>query len=539
MKMNLTITKINMKTKIKFITAAILMLLFVSCAEDIVNDKTKKSEEEGTVFVGGKFNTNAPAKSRSGISFDTLTNEIEFVWTYGDKIYLADGTASEQWNKNNNDRVAKTADFIFRGKTFTEPSYDIYFPGNKGTIYNKVKIPEDNGNSSTLWMYNNRATYSPYENDCGFAKAIRQPDGKYYFDLEHQSAFITLCPYSQNKKLGYYIVFRGATITADTNITGEYTITPNGLTGSGSSKVVKIPFAASPLSQTDPGRHQFDGSVKNRGLWNTFTCQIAPAKTKLKIDEEYEVWVYYNSGSWLSYDSEFKIKRTKYIPLHDYKKNTFTPINTLIAFPTYKPEFYVWDSEKDKEILNLCKDHIKEQDKESIWTDGPVLNIPIGINYSNPTATTATKSAKDCPNKVEAAWYIAHGDLHWDENYLWTNGQRIYRGAMWILKKNNIPGFNSTTLPADVTFTGNSYTKGSIQQGTPTDTTKYFVLPSQGNLYTWSVPYFKFTIGYNGYYWTRDAYNTSEAWGVFLSKNWAVINKIEKNKNAYSLWTVQ
>ena len=108
-----------------------------------------------------------------------------------------------------------------------------------------------------------------------------------------------------------------------------------------------------------------------------------------------------------------------------------------------------------------------------------------------------------------------------------------------ILKKNNIPGFNSTTLPADVTFTGNSYTKGSIQQGTPTDTTKYFVLPSQGNLYTWSVPYFMFTIGYNGYYWTRDAYNTSEAWGVFLSKNWAVINKIEKNKNAYSLWTVQ
>lgn len=527
-----------MKTKIKFITAAILMLLFVSCAEDIVNDKTKKAEEEGTVFVGGRFNTNAPAKSRSGISFDTLTEEIEFVWTYGDKIYLADGTASEPWTKKYNDRVAKTADFIFRGKTFTEPSYDIYFPGTKGTIYNKVNIPEDNGRLSGLWMYNNRFFYTPYENDCGFAKAIRQPDGKYYFDLEHQSAFITLRPYSQNKELGYYISFRGATITADTNITGEYTITPNGLTGSGSSKVVKMP-SGGPLSQTDPGRHQFDGSVKNRGLWNTWTCQIAPAKTKLKIEEEYEVWAYYNSGSWLSYDSEIKIKRTKYIPLHDYKKNTFTPINSLIAFPTYKPEFYVWDSEKDKEILNLCKDQIKEQDKESIWIDWPTLNLPIGINYSNPTATTATKSAKDCPNKVEAAWYIAHGDLHWDENYLWTNGHRFYKGAMWILKKNNIPGFNSTTLPADVTFTYNSYKKGSIQQGTPTDTTKYFVLPSQGEVYTWGVPYIRFAIGGYGHYWTRDAYNTSEAWCVFLSKNWAIINKVEKNKNAYSLWTVQ
>ena len=530
----------NMKTKIKFITAAILMLLFVSCAEDIVNDKTKKAEEEGTVFVGGRFNTNAPAKSRSGISFDTLTNEIEFVWTYGDKIYLADGTASEQWNKKDDYSVVKTADFIFRGKPFTEPSYDIYFPGNMGTTYNKVNIPEDNGHSSVLYMYNNGEIYAPYDNDCGFAKAIRQPDGKYYFDLEHQSAFITLRPYSQNKELGYLITFRGATITADTNITGEYTITPNGLTGSGSSKVVKIRFAASPLSQTDPGRHQFDGSVKNRGLWNTWTYQIAPAKTKLKIEEEYDVRALYEDGSsWLG-SSEIKIKRTKYIPLHDYKKNTFTPINTLIAFPTYKPELYLWDSEKDKEILNLCKDQLTER-YPTIWEAHKSLTLPNNAsNYPNPTTTTATKSAKDCPNKVEAAWYFAHGDLHWDENYLWTKGQRIYRGAMWILKKNNIPGFNSTTLPADVTFSSsNQYQNTSIQQGMPTDTTKYFVLPLQGS--GWYSSYdntIRTYIGEEGSYWTRDAYNTSEAWYVFVSKNWAIINKAGKTQ-ACSLWTVQ
>ena len=528
-----------MKTKIKFITAATLMLLFVSCAEDIVNDKTKKAEEEGTVFVGGRFNTNAPAKSRSGISFDTLTNEVEFVWTPGDKIYLADGTASEQWNKKDDYSVVKTADFIFRGKTFTEPSYDIYFPGKKGTIYNKVNIPEDNGESSGLWMYNNRDVYTRYENDCGFAKAIRQPDGKYYFDLEHQSAFITLCPYSQNKEVGYSITFRGATITADTNITGEYTITPNGLTGAGSSKVVKIPFAASPLSQTDPGRHQFDGSVKNRGFWNTWTCQIAPAKTKLKIEEDYEVWVYYDDNGDLRYDSQFKIKRTKYIPLHDYKKNTFTPINTLIAFPTYKPEFYMWDSEKDKEILNLCKDQLTER-YHTIWIEYKYLTLPNNSsNYPNPTTTTATKSAKDCPNKVEAAWYIAHGDLHWDENYLWTNGHRIYKGAMWILKKNNIPGFNSTTLPADVTFSSsNEYRNTSIQQGMPTDTTKYFVLPLQGGsgyLYSNTM---KMSIGSDGVYWTRDAYSTSEAWCVSVYKNGAGISKVRKTR-AFSLWTVQ
>lgn len=530
-----------MKTKIKFITAAILLLSLASCAEDIANYSTKKSEE-GTVFVGGKFNTNTPAKSRTAIAYDTLINQPRFIWSAGDKIYLADGTASEQWNKKENHfAVAETADFVFRGKAFTEPSYDIYFPGNNGTTYNKVNIPsEANGRGSGLISsFGGRTFHTNFESDCGFAKAIRQSDGKYYFNLEHQSAFIVLYPYSQTKRLGYRITFRGATITADTNIAGEFTITPNGLTGTGSSNVITTRFTASSLSQTGPGGHQFDGSVKNRGVWNGWCYQIAPTNTKLKIEEDYDVWAYYNDDGYLEYDRECKVKRTKYIPLHDYKKNTFTPINTLIAFPTYKPEYYMWDSEKDKEILNLCKDQITEE-YPTIWTSHKTLTLPNnGSNYPNLTATAATKSAKDCPNKVEAAWYIAHGDLHWDPNYLWTNGYEIYKGGMWILKKNNIPGFNSTTLPADVTFSSsNQYQNTSIQQGMPTDTTKYFVLPLQGSGYCYSNT-INMRIGIDGAYWTRDAYNTSEAWSVQLSKSWAFIGKERKDWKAYSLWTVQ
>lgn len=525
-----------MKTKIKFITAATLMLLFVSCAEDIVNDKTKKAEEEGTVFVGGRFNTNAPAKSRSGISFDTLTNEVEFVWTPGDKIYLADGTASEQWDKEGDQSVPETADFVFRGKAFTEPSYDIYFPGNMGTTYNKVNIPEYSGRQTGLFLRGDgRSIFTPYFYDCGFAKAIRQPDGKYYFNLEHQSAFITLRPYSQNKQLGYYLVFRGASITADTNITGEYTITPNGLTGTGSSKVAKTSEQASQLSQTIPGHHQFDGSVKDRAYWNTWIFQIAPTKTKLKLEENYEATVYYNgNGAWLSYDTDFKIKRTKYIPLHDYKKNTFTPINSLIAFPTYKPEYYMWDSEKGKDVLNFYKENITNR----IWNgDVTYISVPSLTDFSNPTTTIATKSMKDCPNKVEAAWYIAHGDPHWDPNYLWTNGHCIYRGAMWFLKKKEISGFNSTTLPTDVTFTANEYEKSSIKEGTPTDTTKYFILPAQGFCSdAWGSLMVRIAMG--GIYWTRDAYDATEAWAIYFDKTRARIYKRPKT-DAGSLWIVQ
>ena len=536
-----------MKTKIKFITAAILMLLFVSCAEDIVNDKTKISEEEGTVFVGGKFNTNAPAKSRSGMAMDTITNEIEFLWSSGDKIYLADGTASEQWNKKDDHfAVAETADFVFRGKAFTEPSYDIYFPGKKGTIYNKVNIPIE----AERYVYYDTENVPNtinfmYDNDCGFAKAIRQPDGKYYFNLEHQSAFIIYCPYSQNKVLGSQIVTRGATITADTNITGEYTITPNGLTGTGSSMVAKTPAESFSLSDFHytPGTHAFDGSVKNRGFWNSYILQIAPAKTKLKLEEEYFITAYSPTFyGWLQANTYLKNTRTKNIPLHDYKKNTFTTINSLIAFPYYKPEYYVWDSEKDKEIVSLFKDdeRLKDNRNNDNWIgsyDG--ITIPNVTTFSNPSTTTATRSMKDCPNKVEAAWYIAHGDPHWDPNYLWTNGHKIYMGAVWFLKKKEISGFNSTTLPADVTFTGNSYKKSSIKKGTPTDTTKYFVLPFQGRWRSFSGDSYYMDIAQGGYYWTRDAYDANNAWRIFLNGSTIFMDIDEKKRNAFPLWTVQ
>ena len=111
---------------------------------------------------------------------------------------------------------------------------------------------------------------------------------------------------------------------------------------------------------------------------------------------------------------------------------------------------------------------------------------------------------------------------------------------MGILKKNNIPGFNSTTLPADVTFSSsNEYLNTSIQQGMPTDTTKYFVLPLQGGSgYLRPDNTIKMSIGSDGVYWTRDAYDTSEAWCIGFSKNGVGISKVRKTR-AFSLWTVQ
>lgn len=539
MKMNLMITKINMKTKIKFITAAILMLSLASCAEDIANYSTKKSEE-GTVFVGGKTDINEKNRSRTVLAADTLTgNDLSFLWTYDDKIYLADGTVSAPWNKGL-DRTTAVADFVFRGKSFTESSYDIYFPGSAGTVYNKVNIPsEDNGIlASNIGTHDLSKAGYWFNNDCGFAKATRQPDGKYFFTLEHQSAFIRINPYVSTRLMGVDLIIRGFRITAEKNIAGEFTITPNGLVGEGSSKTVTLNSTYDALTNLNYVRHIFDGSKKNRGIWNTYMFQLRPVNSKLKIETAVRIDGYKvsNSGSFDRFQKNDTI--IKYIPLHEYKMNTITHINLLLSpCPTYSPKYYVWDSAEDKEL-----GHLLDNAGKKWFLLGNVYNsVPFNVhNFINTTSGTASRSAKNCPNKIEAIWYASHGDPHWDEQNVWTNGVFYHVGGVWLKKKSEIPGFSSTNLPSDVNITGNAYINTAVKRGTPTDTSKYFFLPSQGYL---SPDFYSSQIGSDiaqfCKYWTKDAYDSDNAWYFLAYSSGVHVRTYSKVSGGYCLWTAQ
>lgn len=301
-----------------------LFAMTASCTnDDLTNGETKDNKQtDGTVFVGGKSSASAGAKSRTGFDYNYSKGaNSKFFWTAGDKVYLADGTASQPWGDTSMwpIQTADVADFIFRGKNFTEPSYDIYYPGKNATAYNKVNIVNDNG----TYAWNKRENgdfYNIFDDDCGYAKAIRKPDGKYYFELEHLSAFLYLLPYAQAEASGYFYIPKRIKITADTNIAGEFTITPTGLTGTGSSNFVASNFfGIGGLTGTANGVW-VDGSQKYRD-YGYFMFHIAPATTKLKIEYNFSINAKYADGYSNSFvDRKIDKVFIKEIPQYTYKK---------------------------------------------------------------------------------------------------------------------------------------------------------------------------------------------------------------------------
>ena len=139
---------------------------------------------------------------------------------------------------------------------------------------------------------------------------------------------------------------------------------------------------------------------------------------------------------------------------------------------------------------------------------------------------------------VEATWYASHGDPHFDEQYLWENGHLVYCMGMWLKKKSEIPGFSSTSLPSDVTFSYNYYNNSSVAQGTPNDTSKYFFLPLQGGMRAAYSSSSDLEIGLSGIYWTKTSLDSKYAWYLGFAKSGIYIRTGEKEM-ATPLWNAQ
>ena len=529
----------KMKKTINIKCLALMLGLFAitaSCTSDDLTEGDTKGDKQtdGTVFVGGKNSASASAKSRTAFDYlPSIGANSKFVWTVGDRIFLADGSVSEPLTGGYAEKF-DVADFVFRGKNFTAPSYDIYYPGRNATAYNKLTIDTEN-NGVTWYDYAGTGkAYSYPTGDCGFAKAIRKPDGKYYFELEHLCAFLYLTPYCQTEELGKIITVTGCKIIADKNIAGEYTITPTGLKGTGSSNMVKTNITTQ-LSGTNyrvgVGYVNVDGSKKNRD-YTSHLFHIAPADCKLKIEYNirYRAFNCYDYSSARFVD-DFDTTIIKNIPHYSYEKNTVTPMNLSIAFPFYKAIFTRWDAKKD---YGIYADSVNA--RSSIVLKDVFKNNP---DYQEDrTSLLGTKTTKDCPNRIEAAWYAMHGDPYYDENYVWTNGKYICRGGMWIKKKSEIPGFSSTNLPTDVVWGNDGCANSTIKKGRPADTSKYFFLPELGEFSDWSGGSLYIQFIYYGWYWTKDAKDNDFAWVLLFSKNWIRVQRAYRSSGC-ALWTVQ
>ena len=476
-----------MKEKLFYVAAFTFVLL--SCSqENVIDSSTDKGSKQGVPFVGG-FNDvkGEDATSRTSLEYDRSTRSMTYYWEPGDKIWLDDG------NNGEGEITAKvgSATFFLTG-AYNAQNYTVYYPGKNATTYNTVTIQT----SQTQTVPNNSAHIGE-AGDCGVAVANKKPNGGYTFSLAHKAAYLCFLPRTTNvTETGW--VLTSIKVTSDNNIAGSYTLSAAGLAGTGSSNEVTLTVSNFDITNSETSQ-----------ATNASYMVIAPGTHTLKVEYSVKNTVSGNTGTIV-----------RNLDAKTYAANTLYPI-TVNLFEEYSnTKYYLWDAEQDLWYNKTAVDYANglysasDNPQRAAWSRN---SIPADQNRwfnTNPPEVPgftmqhgygnkfyyATRSAKDCPNVFELAWYYDKGDVHWDATGAFLFRGKIYYGGAWIKKQSVIAQENSTTVAAlkntypgphngnedDLIHpdaAGGEGPEKAIAQGAPSSSTikNYFFLPTLGD----------------------------------------------------------
>ena len=525
-----------MKKKILYFLG--IAILFSGCAESIVDTDGKKGDgnldsQPTTTFVGGTEKT----RTSLNMTYPGGT-QVNYFWEPGDKIWTADGISGEAEIT----ATAPTAKFKLP-KGYTSSTITVYYPGRNATSYNEVVIPkdqnQDGGNSTQTLGYNG---------DCGTATAQKRADGSYQFNLDHKATVLCFLPYTHNNyKENYVPRVTSIKVTSDDNIAGSYTLTPSGLTGSGTEKSITLSFGSS-ASELSP-------NTPNQAL-NASYMVIAPGTHTLKIEYTLEA-----KGNY--YDQMVKGVVTKTINTHTYLPNMVYPIEvdlTLKDFSDKKDQFYMWDA-KYNYWYNVATgtqyDNIPVKNGDSRNNYPYVYTNPADERLYSKSTTAAVNSCKDCPTFAAMTWYAYAGDPHYDTKNLWFYNGYMGVGGVWFKKWNHITATDangntkSTTVPYNnyqQDQNESSYPEVRMQYGQPAGalwdykngelaSSEYFYLPYLGYMRDG-----QYSASF-GFYWTSTPYRTDQdhansliLWGPFIEFN---RSSIPYKSIAQQIWTMK
>ena len=477
---------------ISFVAFCYLSVIFMSCSNesDILNSTyTKSKNNNGLVaFIAGEPDT------RTSINYNTG----DFYWEEGDKIYVKDDDNIWRESSNSVDAShAHSASFYFMvpGKFTNSSSYKVYYSGKNG-LNDQVTIPASQSQTSP-----NNTVHLGNSGDCGIANATKASDGKSFnFRLDHQAAILVFQPYTSNKVLRNCYLTK-IELISDNEITGTFVLDSNSgsLTGSGNGKQIILTTQGSnnyangfPLN-TNPA----DISANNAYMI------IKPGTHTFKV----RYWV-----KDLITNVEGTI--TKALGTFTYNKNVFYDLKSNLDTRDYSgADYYMWDARQ-----NYWAGYE--------WNSGtplqPTLNRGSNSNYpkSNTDPRFSRESYKDgnynaiyscsiAPNANEMLWYIEKGEPRFDKEEVWTTMGHLYKGGLWIKKRQYIPNFSSVHIPGNnsidlrTTSTNLPLNRPLPSPILPTasESSQFFYLPLRG-LYTvgWAT-----SIGDQGRYWTSTA----------------------------------
>lgn len=519
-----------------------MALAAVSCAsEDVAqNGKDTDNDKNFTEFVGGRLETRTTMDYNSG----------NFYWEAGDKIYVQDD--DNVWQVSNNAPTGKVASFKFKvpGKFTAKASYKVYYPGKNGTD-NNVTIPATQSQTEP-----NSTEHFGVSGDCGTADAKRA--NNFHFTLDHQAAILVFQPYNSNAELNDCYLTK-IEVTSDNNITGTYTLNSStgDLTGIGSGKQITLNTTGSGAYANGFPVKTTSASVGTNGAY----MLIQPGTHDLKV----RYWV-------KDVLTNIEVVTTKELSSFTYDKNTYYDMALNMNLKNYEPNYCKWDAQQpfwyghEWNATNLSDrwqpvvsvDPLPHASEVSSPTSGP--RAASTVNPSVGVRNDAVNLCKDCPNANEMLWYAEKGDMHVDENILWTGMGHLRKGGFWLKTKAKMASDNSTTVANIKDFapdgtdwrnkTGASgYQERQIIVTTTTppsasDLNNYFFLPALGSLWDVSPTTNGILIGGNLFsgYWSSNGNTQQRAFAITIGPNTPSGYKIyfdpnfHRSNNVFNAW---
>ena len=512
-----------MKAKlfISFAACVAASVLMSSCS----NEESTPTNDQLTAFTGGIL-TEAPMEriqigtteistvvpgflTRTSMDRGEIGGKGAFLWEPGDQIYVEDDKNKLQKSQNAVAASEPRTTFLLGGSYTTKGQYDVYYCGtNTSAGAKKVVI----AGSQTQDAFNNTKHFDA-AGDCGVATATKVTTaGKsgYSFNLKHKASYLCFLPFMSSPEDRANYKIKSIEITSkETNISGTYDLSKDGLSGTGDAKTITLKVGTDGLVLADQ-------TVNAESIKNSLYVVIAPGTHRLNVkftvfdtknSKELTLIKHYKTRAFDANkicDIPVSLGYADFTAGHDDTDGSYELEDTDVSFYYDGHNYYMWDA-KENYWSGHEWDVISER-PNNLESWQPTFN---GIANSNsPQKTDAARwynIGKDnvafeasvnplftqLPNANEMAWYVMKGDAHWDESTRWSAFGRIHRGGIWLKKLSVIAKENNKNL-ADLkesAFDGTDWRTNSKEDGvTPkqgkpknSEIDNYFFLPALGS----------------------------------------------------------
>lgn len=526
--------------KYLFVSSAMALFAMASCTnEDVVQENKKQNEQKGVTEFAMNMDKDVMETRTKGLYTGSA---IDFYWTTNDWLWVnAPGSGLEHSRSSNIPSSGEATSAVFSfNKNYNDESYPVRYTGNGNAKGDEVTIKD-----SQTQKEPKDGSHIGVDGDCGVDTAKRQAGTRRYysFTLKHKAAYITFMPFYSKTQLANTVTVTQIKLTADENIAGTYDFNDNGL-------------AATPKENGSKSiTLKLDGTFK---IPTSYDYNTNAAIMVVAPGEYHNVKVEYTL-----YDSKTKVTGTvssKTYPKLTFKAGENNPIKThdldmnlyAAKYTTWDADQYYWNDESNVPVV----------DGESKQVTDPKTKY----NFTHAQGASASAQVyRSCnyPNANQMAYYVWHGDPHWDGTTLWVRTGHLYQGGLWLLKcadKAKYPNFSDEYYmeaggnKADYRKNGTWSDWRGINNGTawkvsltgsakvkPSDTSAYFFLPAMGYAdQTNGILHTKYA-GYYGVYWSATSYYDSEvAKAISLHFSDTEVGMSVNNRdNVYPIFKVQ